>query len=81
MYFQLVDNLKAKCFQPQGQPDVLFNLHLRLTAGATALAAARRGGCRWRPQPPGRDAQPALVIGRHYVTERDSAPVQYNGVV
>ena len=31
---------------------------------------------------PGRDAQPgALVIGRHYVTERDSAPVQYNGIV
>ena len=29
----------------------------------------------------GRDAQPALVIGRHYVTERDSAPVQYNGIV
>ena len=29
----------------------------------------------------GRDAQPALVIGRHYITERDSAPVQYNGVV
>ena len=29
----------------------------------------------------GRDAQPALVIGRHYVTERDSAPVQYNGIL
>ena len=29
----------------------------------------------------GRDVQPALVIGRHYVTERDSAPVQYNGIV
>ena len=29
----------------------------------------------------GRDAQPALVIGRHYITERDSAPVQYNGIV
>ena len=29
----------------------------------------------------GRDVQPALVIGRHYMTERDSAPVQYNGVV
>ena len=29
----------------------------------------------------GRDAQPALVIGRHYITGRDSAPVQYNGVV
>ena len=28
----------------------------------------------------GRDVQPAL-IGRHYVTERDSAPVQYNGIV
>ena len=28
----------------------------------------------------GRDAQPAL-IGRHYVTERDSAPVQYTGIV
>ena len=27
------------------------------------------------------DAQPALVIGRHYITERDSAPVQYNGNV
>ena len=28
------------------------------------------------------DAQPgALVIGRHYVTERDSAPVQYNGIL
>ena len=29
----------------------------------------------------GREAQPALVIGRHYITERDSAPVQYNGVL
>ena len=29
----------------------------------------------------GRDVQPALVIGRHHVTERDSAPVQYNGIV
>ena len=29
----------------------------------------------------GRDAQPALVIGRHYISERDSAPVQYNGIV
>ena len=29
----------------------------------------------------GRDAQPALVIGRHYITERDSAPVQYNGIL
>ena len=29
----------------------------------------------------GRDAQPALVIGRHYMTERDSAPVQFNGIV
>ena len=29
----------------------------------------------------GRDAQPALLIGRHYAIERDSAPVQYNGVV
>ena len=29
----------------------------------------------------GRDALPARVIGRHYITERDSAPVQYNGIV
>ena len=29
----------------------------------------------------GRDVHPALVIGRHYVTERDSAPVQYNGIL
>ena len=31
----------------------------------------------------GRDAQPgALMIGcRHYTTERDSAPVHYNGIV
>ena len=29
----------------------------------------------------GRDVQPALVIGRHHVTERDSAPVQYNDIV
>ena len=28
----------------------------------------------------GRDVQPAL-IGRHYVTECDSAPVQYNDIV
>ena len=30
-----------------------------------------------------RDVQPGalVVIGRHYVTERDSAPVQYNGAV
>ena len=33
-------------------------------------------------QPLHRDVQPgALVIGRHCVTERDSAPVQYNGIV
>ena len=31
--------------------------------------------------PDGRDAQPALLIGRHYITERDSAPVQNNGIV
>ena len=30
----------------------------------------------------GRDAQPgALVIGRHYITECDGVPVQYNGIV
>ena len=29
----------------------------------------------------GRDVQPALVIGRQYVTERDSALVQYNAIV
>ena len=29
----------------------------------------------------GSDAQPALVIGRHYINERDSAPVQYNGIM
>ena len=28
----------------------------------------------------GRDVQPAL-IGRHYVTEHDIVPVQYNGIV
>ena len=28
----------------------------------------------------GRDVQPTL-IGRHYVTERDSAPLQNNGIV
>ena len=28
-----------------------------------------------------RDVQPALVIGREYTTERDSVPVQYNGVM
>ena len=33
------------------------------------------------PGDDGRDAQPALVIGRHCITERDSAPVQYNGIV
>ena len=31
--------------------------------------------------PYGSDVQPALVIGRHYITEYDSAPVQYNGIV
>ena len=32
--------------------------------------------------PVGMIVQPgALVIGRHYITEPDSAPVQYNGVV
>ena len=31
--------------------------------------------------PLGMHTQPALVIGRHYVTERVSAPVQYNGIV
>ena len=34
-----------------------------------------------RSSPVIRDVQPALVIGRHYVTERDSAPVQYNSIV
>ena len=29
----------------------------------------------------GRDVQPALVIGRHYMTERGSAPVQYSDIV
>ena len=29
----------------------------------------------------GSDVQPALVIGRHYITKRDSAPVQYNGIM
>ena len=29
----------------------------------------------------GRDAQPGALFGRHYVTARDSAPVQYNGIV
>ena len=28
----------------------------------------------------GRDVQPAL-IGQHYITERDSVPVQYNRIV
>ena len=28
----------------------------------------------------GRDVQPAL-IGRHYIAEHDSAPVQYDGIV
>ena len=45
-------------------------------------------GIPWHPWAPwgapwsgkGRNVQPAL-IGRHYVTERDSAPVQYNGIV
>ena len=69
MYFQLVDN---QVLSTQGQPDV--NLH-RLTWRASF------GGRRSNGSPGGRDVQPALVIGRHYVTERDSAPVQYNGVV
>ena len=29
----------------------------------------------------GRDVQPTLVIGRHCITERDSAPVQYTDIV
>ena len=31
----------------------------------------------------GRDVQPGalVVIGRHYINEHDSAPVQYNGIV
>ena len=43
----------------------------------------RPGGRRVRAiHPDGRDVQPgALVIGRHYITERDSVPVQYNGIV
>ena len=28
-----------------------------------------------------RDAQPALVIGLKHITERDSVPVQYIGIV
>ena len=39
------------------------------------------GMCPFYPSLVGRDAQPALVIGRQYITERDSAPVQYNGIV
>ena len=34
-----------------------------------------------KPRKDGRDVQPALVIGLHHVTDRDSAPVQYNGIV
>ena len=56
---------------------------------AVTSIAALRGMCDdsihlmsgWMPEL-GRNVQPALaVIGRHSVTERDSAPVQYNGIV
>ena len=68
MYFQLVDN---QVLSTQGQPDV-FNLHRLTAVHGRAL----------RLRPVARDAQqPALVIGRHYVTQRDSAPVQHNDIV
>ena len=69
MYFQLVE---SQVLSTQGQPDV--NLH-RLTA------IPCDGSVSGSSVPIIRDAQPALVIGRHYITERDSAPVQYNGIV
>ena len=59
-----------------------FNLNL-----VSELASLLRGdnceqGGDLVPRLPGRDVQPgALVIGRHYITERASAPVQYNGLV
>ena len=51
-------------------------------AGARAGGGRPRGGVGAGAGEQGRDVQPgALVIGRHCVTERDSAPVQYNGIV
>ena len=55
---------------------MIVNLH-PYTAGGYAVAGVARVGS----GESSRDAQPALVIGRHYITERDSAPVQYNGIV
>ena len=53
--------------------NIAFNLNL-----ISELAPLHLGGeCRRA----GRDVQPALVIGRHRVTKRDSAPVQYNDIV
>ena len=46
-------------------------------AGADVTVSHRGHG---REGPVNRDAQPALVIGRHYIIERDSAPVQYDGI-
>ena len=64
----------------------MFNLQPYNTVGAPRAAQLERlggdGGAVAGGGAGGRNVQPALaVIGRHYVSERDSVPVQYNGVV
>ena len=46
----------------------------RMAAHGATLVVENADGLAWRYPLNGRDAQPALVIGRHYTTERDSAP-------
>ena len=56
----------------------------RIRIGRAAITGRHPRRCPRRCPPPHpllRDAQPALVIGRQYTPERDSAPVQISGIM
>ena len=80
---RLVDSgIDAAATQDTPQAEFARALSLAQTQaqyGGVGVGAHQRGGF---PSSGRDDAQPALVvIGRRYITERASAPVQYNGIV
>ena len=78
--FQRFDQLKVHPFQSSG----FRCAPLHRGGGVDAEGGEGEGEGRGEGgggQGKGRDALPALVIGRRYIIERDSAPVQFNGVV